>query len=87
MDRFHVIEDAAVIIRRKGLFRQVRVFLRGNGIYASYAGGFVRLYAMGGTGIPDLSWDEIDLNNGQEPFSDTHGKLLIDKPKLAIIHK
>lgn len=85
MDRFHILDEAAVIIRRKGLFRQTKVFVRGNGLYAGYAGGFVRLYANGATGIPDLSWDEMDLNNGRVPFSDVHGKLLLDRPKLRAI--
>lgn len=84
MDRFHVIDEGCVIIRRKGLFRQVAVFQRGGGLYAKYAGGFVRLYVNGNSGIPDLTWDEIDLNNGREPFSDVHGKLLLERPRMKV---
>ena len=79
MDRFHVIEDAAAIIKRKGLTRQVKVYHRGAAIYAGCAGGFVRLYANGGTSIPDLSWDDIDI--GAQPVADGHGKLFLPGQK------
>lgn len=85
MDRFHIIEDAAVIVRKRGIFRQAKVYHRGNGIYASYYGGYVRLYANGGTGMPDLSWDEIDLGSDRQPFVDVHGKMFLEKPRLKAI--
>lgn len=84
MERFHIIEDAAAIIKRKGLLRQVKVYQRAGALYAGYAGGYVRLYANGGTSIPDLLWDDIDV--GAVPASDGHGKLFLPgtRPLKAI---
>ena len=60
MNRFHVIEDAAVVLRSKGVYRQAKVYRRAEGLYAGYAGGFIRLMANGGTSRPEVSWDETD---------------------------
>lgn len=86
MERFHIVEDAAVILRTKGVFRQAKVYLRGGGIYASIGGGYVRLYKGGGTGVPHISWDDIDLN-GVGPDSltpDAFGKLSFKGPLKQI---
>jgi hypothetical protein len=34
MDRFHVVEDAAVIVRKAGVYKQVKVYVRGTALYA-----------------------------------------------------
>lgn len=77
MERFHIVEDAAVILRSRGVYKQAKVFLRGNGVYAGTAGGYVRLYAGGGTGMPSVSWDDIEIGAaGREDLvPDAHGKL------------
>lgn len=86
MDRFHIIDEAAVILRTKGVWRQAKVYIRGKAIYAGSGGGFVRLYKGGGTSVPNLSWDDIDLNGvGPEGLSaDTHGKLSFNGPLKQI---
>lgn len=86
MDRFHVADEAAVIMRSKGVFRQAKVFLRGKDIYAGHGGGFVRLYKGGGTSSPALSWVDIDLNgSGADSLTpDTHGKLSFKGPMKQI---
>ena len=56
---FHVIEDAFVIVRRRGVFRQAKVFARGDKIYAGYGSGFVRLFASGTSSLPDLLWEDL----------------------------
>lgn len=60
---FHIIEDAAVILRSKGLFQQAKLYRRGNAIYAAWGKGFIRLHSGSGTTIPGVSWDEIISNN------------------------
>lgn len=77
MDRFHIIEEAAVILRTKGVWKQAKVYLRGTAVYAAAGGGFVRLYKGGGTSVPNLSWDDIDIDGADASalVSDDHGKL------------
>lgn len=60
MERFHILDDAAVILRSKGVFRQAKVFRRGGELYASHGSGFIKLYASGGTSHPNVSWDAMD---------------------------
>lgn len=64
MERFHVIDDAAAIIRTKGVFRQVKVYRRGEALYAGHGSGFIKLSAGGGTSTPNVSWLDIDLPEG-----------------------
>lgn len=77
MDRFHVVDDAAVILRSRGVYRQVKVYLRAGAVYAGAGAGVVRLYKGGGTSVPNISWDDIDLNgSGPEGLvADAHGRL------------
>ena len=56
---FHVLEDTFVILRsRRGVFRQAKVYSRGDRIYAGIGSGFVQL-VRGGTSCPDLSWSDL----------------------------
>lgn len=77
MERFHVVDEAAVILRSKGVFKQAKAYIRGRAVYAGASGGFVRLYKGGGTSMPNISWEDIDLNGiGADSLaSDIHGKL------------
>lgn len=77
MERFHIIEEGTVIIRTKGLFRQVKVYHRGKDVFAGYAGGFIKLHTGSATSRPDTSWVDIEaegvtLNRagGQPGFSE-----------------
>jgi len=81
MDRFHVVEDAAVIVRKAGVYKQVKVYVRGTALYAGLNGGFVRLYKDGGTGVPAVSWDDMDVLGYAAPqmTTDAHGKLSLPK--------
>jgi hypothetical protein len=82
MDRFHVIDDAAVIIRSKGgVYKQAKVYRRGSDLYAAHAGGFIRLMGGRGTSHPSVSWDEIEA--GDEVTVDKLGRLTF-RQKLAI---
>lgn len=60
MHRFHKVEEGAVITLCRGVYRQSPLYRRKNAAYAGHAGGFVRLLSGGGTGIPHVSWKEID---------------------------
>lgn len=60
MDLFHEIPDAAVILRTKGIFKQVKVFRRGRDVFAAHGTGFIRLLQHGGTTIPTTHWLDID---------------------------
>lgn len=81
MERFHVVEDAAVILRSRGVYKQAKVYLRGSAVYAGAAGGFVRLYRDGGTGVPSLSWDDIDMGSADDALlTDALGKLSYHGP-------
>jgi len=62
MDRFHIIEDGAVILRSKGVFRQSKVFRRGKDVYAGYGTGFVKLHGGSGTSNPTVSWIDIEAD-------------------------
>lgn len=79
MQRFHVVDEAAVILRSRGVYRQAKVFLRGEGVYAAHGGGFVRLYKGGGTSVPALSWDDVEIGNGgaETLTDDAQGRLTI----------
>lgn len=60
MERFHVIDDAAVILRSKGVYKQAKVYRRGRELYAGVGGGFIRLMGSNGTSNPNVSWVDID---------------------------
>ena len=60
MKHFHIIEDTQIIMRSRGVFRQVAMYRRGVDLYAKHGGGFVRLMARGGTSAPNVSWDDME---------------------------
>lgn len=51
---FHIVPGAQAIISVGGVHKQVDVYHRGNGIYAAYSGGYVRLSETGGTSHPKV---------------------------------
>lgn len=74
IDRFHVVPDAAVVIRNcmKGgcTYRQCNVYTRGLNIYVGVSKDtFAQLYADGNTSHPSLRWDDLEL-----PFEEVKGK-------------
>lgn len=57
---FHVIEDVQIVLRRKGVYKQVKVYRRGNHCYAGIGSGFIKLMASGGTSDPNTLWEVPD---------------------------
>ena len=69
---FHELPEAQVVLRTKGVYRQAKLYRRGNDIYAAYGSGFVRLLAGSGTTSPHTIWQpglndnpEVDLGDGR----------------------
>lgn len=54
---FHVIDDAQVVLRSKGVFKQVKLYRRGEHVYAGWGSGFIRLLKHGQTTHPSVSYD------------------------------
>lgn len=64
MQLFSIIEDAFAIVRGKnGVFKQVKIYGRGDRVYVGAAGGFVRVVAKfgesWGTSHPDIKVMEM----------------------------
>lgn len=58
--RFTVIDEAVVFTLCRGVLRQVKLYRRGEILYAPHGGGFIRLFRGGGTTVPHVSWRDID---------------------------
>lgn len=62
MLRFHIIDDGAVILRSKGVYRQAKVYRRGQDVFAAWGNGFIKLGGRGATTNPNVSWDAIEAD-------------------------
>lgn len=60
IQRFHVIDDGAAILRSKGVYRQAKIFRRAGDIFASWGVGFIKLGPRGGTSNPNVSWIDVE---------------------------
>lgn len=85
MDRFHIIEDAAVILRSKGVFKQVQVFRRGDELYARHGSGFIKLFPRGGTTHSNVSWLDMELPQQSPWIEEGISALRIPAATLAVI--
>lgn len=61
MERFHVVDDAAVILRSNGVFKQAKVYRRGRELYAGYGGGFISIMGNAGTSKPNVSYIGLEV--------------------------
>lgn len=57
---FHEIPDVQAVLQSKGVYRQAKLFRRGEAIYAAWGSGFVRLMGGSGTSVPTVSWSSDD---------------------------
>lgn len=77
---FHQVDDVQVILYRKGVYTQAKVYSRliegRRYLYAAIGNGFVRLLGATGTSSPYVSWTDlhapqdckIEYNNLGRPF-------------------
>lgn len=63
MERFHIIEDGAAILRSRGNFRQSKIYSRGSDVYASWGGGYIKLLGGGGTSNPNVARLDVEGDN------------------------
>lgn len=61
MDVFSVVQDSCVILRSKGVYRQEKVYQRGDRLYAGYGKGFIRLGGKGFTTCPNVTYESLDV--------------------------
>lgn len=60
MELFHIIDDAQAVIKKCGIFYQVKVYRRSTEIFVQHGSGFVKLSSRGNTSVPNICW--LDLN-------------------------
>jgi hypothetical protein len=59
--KFHIVDDATVVLREKGVYRQAAVHRLGVRLFAEYRKGqFIALLTNDGTSAPNVSWCELD---------------------------
>ena len=54
------IEHASIWLRTKGVYKQAKLFVRNDVLFAGVSGGYIRLHAAGSTSLPTTAWLEID---------------------------
>lgn len=81
MERFHRVEDAAVIIHARGVTRQVDLYRRGNMAYAKHGSGFIRLVKGNGTSVPAITW--VDIDPGDMVIGESDLRLTLT-PRLTV---
>lgn len=64
---FHEIPDAQVILRSKGVYRQAKLFRRGEDVFAAWGSGFIRLLSAGGTTVPTVHYLDL-VQGGDKPI-------------------
>ena len=69
---FHEIPDAQVILRGKGVYRQAKLFRRGEDVFAAWGSGFIRLLSAGGTTVPTVHY--LDLEPREDIASGLSGR-------------
>lgn len=75
MSLFTIIEDGYLVLRKEGVFRPAKVYVRNQYLYAGYGGGFVKLCKHdGGTSVPKLAYEDLTLPF--TPVSDGIGRLM-----------
>lgn len=60
--KFTVVDDSSVVLREKGVYKQVAVYRLGDRLFAEYRKGqFVALLSNDGTSLPHVTWSELDV--------------------------
>ena len=72
----HKVEEAFIILVRKGSFKQTEVYSRKGYLYARHGSGFIRLQKHEkGTSCPNVYYDDIYLPF--EPEYDNIGRMML----------
>ena len=58
---FHIIEDAQIVLRSRGVFRQEKLFRRGQPPLRKVGAGFIRIGAGDATSCPHVSYETMKL--------------------------
>ena len=77
---FRNIDDAYAIVRHKGVFRQVRVYVRGDTpprLYVGHGSGFLAVMCNTGTSHPDVSIVEFVFPRTPQVDYDKFGYALL----------
>jgi hypothetical protein len=62
VDLFTLVDDAQVILRvRSKLYKQGKLYTRGDELFVGASGGYLRLLAFGGTTDPSTKWLGINI--------------------------
>lgn len=71
---FHQVQGAQVVLKSKGVFKQVDVFTYGERLFAKWGSGFIGLKQYdNGTTIPNVAWEHIEgvaYHFGPAPYGD-----------------
>lgn len=70
---FHIIEDATIILRTKGVYQQVKAYERRGRIYAAKGSSFIAM-SKTGTSVPDTSVEDFEFE-GLTPDYDALGRM------------
>ena len=63
MQLFHIIDDTQVILRSRGVYKQVPMYRQGEELFAKHGSGFVKLCSNKGTTAPSVSWVDMDKHD------------------------
>lgn len=73
---FALIEDGYLVLRKDGVFRPAKIYVRNQYLYAGYGGGFVKLSKHdGGTSVPKLTYEDLTIPSFK-PVADSIGRLM-----------
>lgn len=78
LERFHeIVDGAAILCTKQGVYRQVKISSRGEEVYAGHGNGFIRLFKDGNTSTPHVRYVGLDLA-GRRAQQDGLGRLLLE---------
>lgn len=60
MNRFEPIEGGVAILQRGGVWREAKLYHRGEDVFAATAGGFIKIASNAATSHPKISWHDCE---------------------------
>ena len=72
---FSLIEDGYAVLRKGGIYKPTKIYVRSQYLYAAHGGGFIRLSKHdGGTSCRDVLYEDLVLPF--TPAADQIGRLM-----------